>query len=233
MDRGPHEGRRSLNGAGFLAIWSDVAPEIETDYLHWLTREHTGERVGIPGFLAVRVFRALDANINRFFILYELRAPDVVGSAAYLERLNAPTPWSRRMMPNLGNFMRGGGRMLVSHGTGQGGLACPIPLIKPMPAGVESGLAALAARDRVTAARAFKTDDAQSSIRTNEKSMRGGDSSFDSLIVIEALDESALADAVKAWGEMAPMLLNAATREPQIYAQVFGLDSRFLTPPAT
>ena len=46
---------------GFLAIWSDIDAEHETDYLHWLTREHTAERVGVPGFLAVRVFRARDA----------------------------------------------------------------------------------------------------------------------------------------------------------------------------
>jgi hypothetical protein len=34
---------------GFLAIWSDVARGEETNYLHWLTREHTAERLGIPG----------------------------------------------------------------------------------------------------------------------------------------------------------------------------------------
>ena len=47
-----------MRGAGFLAIWSDVEPHNLTDYRHWLTREHTTERVTTKGFLGVRVFRA-------------------------------------------------------------------------------------------------------------------------------------------------------------------------------
>jgi hypothetical protein len=43
-----------VKGAGFLAIWSDVKAEQETDYLHWLTREHTSERLDVDGFLRVR-----------------------------------------------------------------------------------------------------------------------------------------------------------------------------------
>jgi len=64
-----------MRGAGFLAIWSDIAPNNLTDYRHWLTREHTTERVTTKGFLASRVFRAARADIHRFFILYELEAP--------------------------------------------------------------------------------------------------------------------------------------------------------------
>src|SRR5687767_1087406 len=72
---------------GFLGIWSDVAPQDETDYLHWLTREHTEERLGVPGFLNVRVFRARSAEHRRYFILYGLESPDVMASAPYLARL--------------------------------------------------------------------------------------------------------------------------------------------------
>jgi len=61
-----------MKGGGFLAIWSDVAASDETDYLHWLTREHTAERVGIEGFLANRVFRALGTDIARVFSLYDV-----------------------------------------------------------------------------------------------------------------------------------------------------------------
>ena len=109
-----------MRGAGFLAIWSDVEPDNLTDYRHWLTREHTTERVTTKGFLGVRVFRATRADINRFFILYELEAPEVLDGPAYLARLNAPTPWSQRIMPQLGNFMRGGGVMAARAGRGEG-----------------------------------------------------------------------------------------------------------------
>ena len=87
-----------MRGAGFLAIWSDVEPKALTDYRHWLTREHTTERVTTKGFLAVRVFRAERTEPDRFFILYELEAPEVLDGPAYLARLNAPTPWSQRII---------------------------------------------------------------------------------------------------------------------------------------
>jgi len=48
-----------MKGNGYLAIWSDLAPEDETDWAHWITREHAAERVGIAGFLACRIFRAI------------------------------------------------------------------------------------------------------------------------------------------------------------------------------
>src|SRR3954471_14322383 len=102
-----------MRGAGFLAIWSDVARAALTDYRHWLTREHTTERVTTKGFLAARVFRAERTEANRFFILYELEAPEVLDGPTYLARLNAPTPWSQRIMPQLGNFIRGGGVMVA------------------------------------------------------------------------------------------------------------------------
>jgi len=90
-----------MRGAGFLAIWSDVERSNLTDYRHWLTREHTTERVTTDGFLASRVFRAARDDIERFFILYELQAPEVLDGPAYLARLNAPSPWSQRIMPQL------------------------------------------------------------------------------------------------------------------------------------
>jgi hypothetical protein len=68
-------------GDGFLAIWSDIDPAAETDYLHWMTREHAIERVSIKGFLAMRMFRALDVNARRYFILYDLESAGVVGGA--------------------------------------------------------------------------------------------------------------------------------------------------------
>src|SRR5260221_7541559 len=109
-----------MRGAGFLAIWSDVEPKHLTDYRHWLTREHTTERVTTKGFLASRVFRMMHSEVNRFFILYELESPEVLDGPAYMARLNAPTRWSQRIMPQLGNFIRGGGVMTARAGRGEG-----------------------------------------------------------------------------------------------------------------
>jgi hypothetical protein len=185
-----------MQGEGYLAIWSDLAPEDETDWAHWITREHAAERVGINGFMACRIFRALGVAVNRYFILYELDNENVVGSGDYLARLNAPTPWSQKTMPKLGNFARGGGRIAASAGIGQGGIVAPLRL-QSAPSWDAAAIAAdLASLDRIVAARVLLTDAAQTSIRTRERGMRGHDDSFAMLVLIEGLDEAAVRDAL-------------------------------------
>src|SRR6185295_1417671 len=174
-----------LQGAGYLAIWSDLAPEHETDWAHWITREHAAERVGINGFLACRIFRALGVAVNRYFILYELDDDNVVGGPDYLARLNTPTPWSQRTMPKLGNFARGGGRIAASTGLGQGGIVAPLRLDTAPSFDAAAVTAELARLDRVIAARVLLTDIAKTSIKTNEKGLRSKDGSFAALLLIE------------------------------------------------
>ncbi len=205
---------------GFLAIWSDVAPEIETDYLHWLTREHTQERLGVPGFRSVRVFRALGIEARRYFILYTLRDAAVLGSEAYLARLNAPTPWSQRIMPQLKNFARGGGRIVAQFGSGSGGTIAALRFDAALGPDLQRRAAELVTIDRVVAARLYETDPARTAIRTSEKGMRAGDTSFASLLMIETLDEPALRAAID-------MLRPAVTvGEPTTaYATIFALQA--------
>lgn len=185
-----------MHGAGYLAIWSDLTPEDETDWAHWMTREHAAERVGINGFLACRIFRAIGTAVNRYFILYELENDKVVGSPDYLARLNAPTPWSQRIMPKLGNFARGGGRLAAAAGIGQGGIVAPLRLDTAPSLDASAIVAELARLDRIVAARVLLTDAAQTSIKTNEKGLRANDGSFAALVLIEGLDETAVRGAL-------------------------------------
>jgi hypothetical protein len=122
-----------MQGSALLAIWSDVPTESETDYLHWLTREHAVERVATDGFMAMRVFRAENLDARRYLIIYELDNITALDGPDYIRKLNNPTPWSQRIMPNLSNFIRGGGRLLARAGTGQGGALAAIIVdpIKP------------------------------------------------------------------------------------------------------
>src|SRR5215470_6122252 len=186
----------NMQGAGYLAIWSDLTPEDETDWAHWITREHAAERVGIEGFLACRIFRALGTAANRYFILYELDDENVVGGADYLARLNAPTPWSQRIMPRLRNFARGGGRIAASAGLGQGGIVAPLCFDVPPSWNAATLAAELAQLDRIIAARVLLTDAAKTSIKTNEKGMRSNDGSFAALLLIEGMDEAAVRNAL-------------------------------------
>jgi hypothetical protein len=215
-----------MQGSGFLAIWSDVEASNETDYLHWLTREHAAERVGVKGFLATRVFRALGTDIRRFFILYELEAPEVLGGPDYLARLDSPTPWSQRIMPILGNFVRGGGRQVASKGTGQGGFIAAVPLHDAPPENGATLVDDLATSDRIAAVRLFETDQAKTSIQTREKSMRAQDRSFTGLLVIEGLDQVAVRSAVEQLATAMPVV-GVADAVP-MYTYFYGLDRRQL-----
>ena len=206
------------SGSGFLAIWSDVESREETDYLHWLTREHTAERLSIPGFLDVRVFRARLPGHCRYFILYRLAAPGVVGSAAYLARLNAPTEWSRRIMPMLRNFVRGGGRVAAGAGQGEGAMVVPIICELSEVAAARQALARLAALDRVASVRLFEAERSETEIQTSEKSMRENDQYFPALLLVEALCNSALDAALDALSDMV-----RAPAPPLRYDQVFAL----------
>ena len=183
-----------MKGSGFLAIWSDVAAEDETDYLHWLTREHTEEQLGVPGFQAVRVFRSLRKDARRYFIHYQLDSPEVLASDAYLARLNAPTPWSQRVMPKLANFARGGGRVIAEIGEGRGGLLAAAKLDSNSPLDLAQ-LETIATMDGIVAARLLETDLARTTIATREKDMRARDDSFAALLLIEGVDERAVLTA--------------------------------------
>jgi hypothetical protein len=212
-----------MRGAGFLAIWSDVEPDHLTDYRHWLTREHTTERVTTKGFLGVRVFRAIRADVARFFILYELESPEVLDGPAYLARLNAPTPWSQRTMPRLGNFVRGGGVMTARAGRGEGStiVAFRIERLPEKPQQIADALVAL---DGVAAVQIGTTDLARTSVPTVEKGMRKDEGVFAGLLIIEALDEAALRGALREAVRLAPDF--GGIGEPEVYQGMFALDAR-------
>jgi hypothetical protein len=213
-----------MRGAGFLAIWSDVASAALTDYRHWLTREHTTERVTTRGFLGVRVFRADRSDINRFFILYELESPEVLDGPAYLARLNAPTPWSQRIMPQLGNFVRGGGVMRARAGRGEAAIVAALR-IERLPDRPKQLADAIAALDGIAAVQIGATDEARTSVPTAEKGMRQQEGFFRGLLIIEALDETSLRGGLRKLAELGPEVV-ADAGQPEVYHGIFALDAR-------
>lgn len=210
-----------MQDAGYLAIWSDLIADDNTDWAHWITREHAAERLGVPGFLECRIFRALGTSANRYFILYWLERPDVVGSPDYLARLNAPTPWSQSIMPRLQNFARAGGNVVASNGTGQGGIIAALPLKATPEWQADDVCRKLTEMDRIVATHVLATDLSQTSIQTREKSLRGEDKSFAGLLLIEGLDEDAVRDATAQMPSLASVT-DRATNLP-LYRSFFGL----------
>ena len=82
---------------GILAIWNDRAPGREAEFEEWYQHEHFFERIAVPGFLLGRRYEVVSGR-PRYFCFYLTQSPDVLKSAAYLERLDNPTPMTRRIM---------------------------------------------------------------------------------------------------------------------------------------
>lgn len=185
-----------MRSEAFLAIWSDVPTDKEVDYLHWLTREHTAERLSVEGFRAVRVYRALLSDVNRYLIHYDLDSKAVLDSEGYLRRLNAPTPWSQRIMPILGNFIRGGGKVSQAYGTGHGSFVGAVRIQAP-PYPTVDVLRAISGMELVANVRLLETDANRTTVRTKEKRMRQKDESFSGLLLVEGLTEAAVRSAMQ------------------------------------
>ncbi len=114
----------ALTGQSAITIWQDARPEARADFYEWHNREHIAERVGIAGFLRARRFAAISSNAGspEFFTLYETANPQVHTSAGYLERLNNPTPQTRRVAPRMINNIRSLCRVAHTAGDSDGGL---------------------------------------------------------------------------------------------------------------
>ncbi len=130
-----------LCGQGVIAIWNGIAEEARAEFYAWHVSEHMPERVGIPGFLRGRRYRAIDqATQPEFFTLYELQSFEVATSQGYLNRLNAPTPWTRKVTAAFRDTSRGLARVLVTVGPGPGGVLATLRFAAPSSAASSTAL---------------------------------------------------------------------------------------------
>ena len=111
----------SLSGPrGILAIWNDCAPEGEAEYERWYMEEHLPEGLTVPGFREGRRYDAVhargDNTDRRYFTFYEVDSPVVLNGAAYVERLNNPTPRTVAAM----RYFRGMARTVCDNASDHG-----------------------------------------------------------------------------------------------------------------
>lgn len=187
----------ALLGNAALAMWWNMAPEMRTEFQHWHSHEHFPERLGIPGFL--RASRWADADGGPgFFVLYELEAYETLVRPEYLERLNAPTPWSLKLMPHHADMVRSQSRVLHSHGGGIAGHALTARL-SPRP-GREGELrehlrvlaGELAGRPGMTGAHLLQTQTPAISQTVEQKIRGGADGAADWIFIACGYDAAAL-----------------------------------------
>ncbi|MBH5399686.1 hypothetical protein HZZ13_18120 [Bradyrhizobium sp. CNPSo 4010] len=191
----------SLLGKAAVAMWWSVRPEQRAEFGDWHSHEHFPERMSIPGFRrGSRWTSTTDAE--GFFVLYELEQYEVLTSKEYLDRLNAPTPWSTKMMPHHLGMVRSQCRTVASFG---GGVAGSLATIRLSPqAGREAELqahlidtlAALAQRPGMTGAHLLITDTPRTSAPTTEQQIRGKDGAADWIVLLSGYDADAMEDAI-------------------------------------
>jgi len=94
----------------FLALWNSIgSPQVQAEYETWHTFEHVPERVGLPGFLEARRYRAHEVSVDQpphYFTCYWLAAIEALATPPYREVFSQPTPWSARMRTELRDFFR-------------------------------------------------------------------------------------------------------------------------------
>lgn len=107
----------ALLGKAALAMWWDMASDMDAEFQDWHSHEHFRERLGIPGFHRATRWSSADGG-EGVFQVYELDAHSTLSSARYLAHLNAPSVWSTRMMPHHRNMVRSQCHLLESSGCG-------------------------------------------------------------------------------------------------------------------
>jgi hypothetical protein len=110
----------ALLGEAVVIIWNDVSREGREQFYAWHDKEHIPERLSIVGFRRGRRF-ARASHSPEWLTIYEADDLTVLTSAAYLARLNAPTPATERVLRHFRNTSRVVCRIVHSEGSSTGG----------------------------------------------------------------------------------------------------------------
>jgi hypothetical protein len=178
-------------GSAAVAMWWDIAPEMRDEWEDWHSHEHMPERLGIPGFLRGSRWISGDS----YFVLYEVEGMGTLTAGAYLDRLNAPTPWSRKLMPHHRNMVRSLCHVRASLGRGLGGWMATLRLEHGLPA---QALSPLPQQQGLVGAFLLEAQSMAGAPPTTEQKIRGGDVEARWVALITGYDEQAVARAANA-----------------------------------
>jgi hypothetical protein len=216
----------ALLGDSALAMWWDMAPDMRAEFEHWHSHEHFPERLALPGFLRASRWAAADGG-EGFFILYELQDHGALSSPEYLARLNAPTPWSTRLMPHHRNMVRSQTRVLHSHGAGVARHAMTLRLSprggeeERLQAALREMIEELPLRAGLGGAHLLRTDTPAIAPTTEQKIRGNADRSADWVFVVCGYELQALKGLAQQ--ALAPAALGAAGAAPDGIASWYSL----------
>lgn len=175
---------------GILAIWNDCRAGTQSEYEAWYRGEHLPERLSIPGFRAAWRFRAIEGE-PEYFTFYETDTPEVLFSTAYVERVNDPTPLTRRIMSGVfANATRALLTSVAGWGLLRGAFAVSVRFDAHPGDGLESRLRELATREDVLRAELWTATRREApAVLSAEQQLRGPDKSVAGAALIETLTE--------------------------------------------
>lgn len=214
-------------GNAVLAMWWDVSAEVRLEWEHWHSHEHFPERLAIAGFLRASRWSDDASGGTAFFVMYELQDHAVLASEPYLARLNAPSPWSTRMMPLHRNMVRTQCKVVLSHGavTARHALTIRCSPADGQAEALQRGLGDLAAQVSqqagIVGLHALRHEAPAIAVTTEQKIRGNADRAADWTIVVTGYDIAALSQlAAQALADTALQAMGAA---PGAERHIYGL----------
>jgi hypothetical protein len=176
---------------GILAIFNDCRAGREVEFDAWFQGEHLLERLAVPGFLYGRRHQAISGNCG-YFNFYLVESPDVLKSKPYLERLDNPTPMTRKIMSEVFlNMNRTVCRRTVRRGGFRGAFAVTVRFDETPDSGKLTQLLETLVQDPAIAGGEIwmALDPAGMPVSMEEK-LRGGDKKIKACLMIDTLRQA-------------------------------------------
>jgi hypothetical protein len=173
---------------GILAIWNDCRPGREAEFEQWFQGEHLKERLSVPGFLFGRRHEAISGS-SRFFNFYLTESPAVLTSKPYLDRLNDPTPMTRRIMSEVFmNMCRTVCRRSMRLTNVRGAFAVTARFNEaPDEAALAESLQSLAGSPAIASGEIWIAADQSGAPIATEEKLRGGDRKITACLMVDTL----------------------------------------------
>jgi len=173
---------------GILAIFNDARAGREAELDAWFQGEHLIERLGVPGFLFGRRHRAISGSCG-FFNFYLVESPEILTSKPYLERLDHPTPLTKKIMSEVFlNMNRTICRRTVRRGPFRGAYAVTARFNDEVgEKALSDQLHVLCADSTVASGEVWIAVDPKGQTVSMEEKLRGGDKKIKACLMIDTL----------------------------------------------
>jgi hypothetical protein len=176
---------------GVLAIFNDCRAGREAEFEAWFQGEHLLERLAVPGFLFGRRHKKI-SGASGYFNFYLVETPEVLTSKPYLERLDNPTPMTRKIMSEVFvNMNRTVCRRIARRGSFRGAFAVTARFNRiPDEAALSGTLEKLNVDAAVAGCEIWVALDSAGMPVSMEEKLRGGDNKIAGALMIDTLYEA-------------------------------------------